>query len=112
MGPRLLDYGERPELDLHGCTVQQAIQLVRALIVEASKRGRDSVKLIHGNSTSDAGGKNSTIKNEIHRLLDDNRMPSHVSQCLKSTSHVIVGLRRRTGRVNRQPIKVRDLVHR
>lgn len=109
MAARLMDDGQRPVLDLHGCTIDQALALTRALIVESVKRGRDSIELIHGRSTSDALGHNRTIKNELYRQLDDGMMRTHVSQCLKRDSSMVVALRRQARQTDRRRISLREI---
>lgn len=93
MKPRLTDDGIRPELDLHGCTVNEALHLARQLIIESARRGRDSVRLIHGMSTSTPG--NRTIKSALTELIESGALTLHVSGALKSEGHMIVALRRR-----------------
>lgn len=92
MKPRLTDDGIRPELDLHGCTVDEALQLARQLIIESVRRGRDSVRLIHGRSTSAPGKR--TIKSAITEFIESEQLPMHVSGSFKSDGHMIVALRR------------------
>ena len=99
MAARLMDNGRRPVLDLHGCTVEQALALTRALIVEAAKRGRDSIELVHGSSTSDAEDHLPTIRSALRELIGSGRMTMHVGQYLKRDSSMVVALRRQT----RQP---------
>ncbi len=96
MRPRLMDDGIRPELDLHGCTVNEALQLSRQLILESVRRGRDSVRLIHGKSTSAPGRR--TIKSALTELIDSGQLTLHVSGTFKSDGHMIVALRRRGSR--------------
>lgn len=91
---RLVDNGQRPVLDIHGCTVDQALSLTRALIAVSVKRGRDSLELIHGSSTSNEEGRRRTIKNTLHSLIDDGMESRHVSQSFKSSSSMTIALRR------------------
>ncbi len=93
MKPRLTDDGICPELDLHGCTVNEALHLARQLIIESARRGRDSVRLIHGMSTSTPGKR--TIKSALTELIESEVLTLHVSGALKSEGHMIVALRRR-----------------
>lgn len=47
--PRSLhDDGQRVELDVHGCTVDGALDLIRGTLALASRRGRIQVEVIHG----------------------------------------------------------------
>ncbi len=95
MKPRLTDDGARPELDLHGCTVNEALHLTRRLLTEAARYGRNSVRLIHGMSTSASGKR--TIKSALTELIDSGQFSQHVSGALKSEGHMIVALRRKAG---------------
>jgi len=65
--PRLLDDGTTVQIDLHGFHVDEAIDLVRRVASIASERGRSTLRIIHGSSTSDPLTMNRTIK---HVLLD------------------------------------------
>ncbi len=96
MKPRLIDDGIRPELDLHGCTVNEALHFTRRLIVESVRHGRDSVRLIHGMSTSAPGKR--TIKSALTELIESGQLTLHVSGALKSEGHMIVALRKRGSR--------------
>ena len=96
MNPRLTDDGSRPELDLHGCSVDEALQLARRLIIEANRYGRDSVRLIHGKSTSAPGKR--TIKSALTELIDSRLLTMHVSSVLKSDGYMLVALRKTGGR--------------
>ena len=92
MKPRLTDDGARPELDLHGCSVDDALHFSRRLIIEAARHGRDSVRLIHGKSTSALGRR--TIKSALTELVDSGQLRMHVVGTLKADGHMIVDLRR------------------
>ena len=107
MSARLVDNGVRPELDLHGCTVNQAMQLTRQLIIESVRRGRDSVRLIHGRSTT-APGRH-TIKSALTDLMENQELPMYVSSVYKSDGHMIVALRRRGSIHAPGRISLRDL---
>lgn len=65
--PSLTDDGTAVELDLHGAYVDEAINLVRRVVSLASERGRSTLRVVHGSSTSDPLARNRTIK---HVLLD------------------------------------------
>ena len=95
MRPRFKDDGSRPELDLHGCTVNEAVQLTRRLIIESARYGRNSICLIHGKSTSTPGKR--TIKSAITELIESQEFERSVSSSLKYDGYMIVGLRRVSG---------------
>ena len=50
--PRVDDDGQTVTLDLHGAPVDEAVRLARRLVREAARRGRRTVKIVHGQSTS------------------------------------------------------------
>ena len=66
---RFLDDGTSVLIDLHGCSVDQALYIVGRTLNEAFRRGRSKVDVIHGTSTSDSFGYTRTIKNELERRL-------------------------------------------
>ena len=109
MKPRLTDNGIRPELDLHGCTVNEALRLARQLIIESSRRGRDSVRLIHGMSTSTPGKR--TIKSALTELIESGELTLHVSGAFKSEGHMIVALRRTENRHIPGRMTLRNIGH-
>ncbi len=92
---RLTDDGARPELDLHGCTVNEALRLTRRLLSEAARYGRNSVRLIHGQSTTASGKR--TIKSALTELIESEQLSQNVSSTLKSEGYMIVALRRKAG---------------
>lgn len=93
MNCRLQDDGIRPELDLHGCSVNEALRLARQLILESVRRGRDSVRIIHGKSTTAPNRR--TIKSALTELIDSGQLSLHVCGVVKSDGHMLVALRRR-----------------
>lgn len=109
MKPHLTDDGVRPELDLHGCTVDEALHLARQLIIESVRRGRDSVRLIHGMSTSTPGKR--TIKSALTELIESGVLTLHVSGAYKSEGYMIVALRRRGNRHVPGRMTLRNISH-
>ncbi|MEM1043894.1 MAG: Smr/MutS family protein [Bacteroidota bacterium] len=73
--PRLDDNGTTVTLDLHGATVDDALGLVLRTAALAARRGRATLRVVHGSSTSDALARNHTIKHALHDLLDDGDLP-------------------------------------
>lgn len=79
---RVRDNGETVELDLHGASVREAISLVDRAIEVSRERGRSTLRVIHGSSTSDRMSRNQTIK---HALED------HLEQGMRGvTSHYMM----------------------
>lgn len=62
---RLVDDGSTVTLDLHGCSVDDGIFVLRRTLQEALRRGRTKVDVIHGSSTSLHSRQDRTIKNEL-----------------------------------------------
>ncbi len=69
--PHLADDGSTIELDLHGARVDEAIDLVQRAVLMASERGRSTLRVIHGSSTSDPRERNRTIKHAILDALEE-----------------------------------------
>ncbi|MEM9663601.1 MAG: Smr/MutS family protein [Bacteroidota bacterium] len=67
--PRLHDDGARVRLDLHGLTVDAALDVAEATVEAALEAGRASVALIHGSSTSDPLQRNRTIKHALEAFF-------------------------------------------
>ena len=72
--PRLTDDGTTVELDVHGAYVDEAINLVRRVALLASERGRSTLRVVHGSSTSDPLALNRPIKPVLRDPLPD-RIP-------------------------------------
>ena len=87
--PALNDDGRTVTLDLHGTTVREAKGLADALLRAAAERGRSSVKLIHGTSTSDPRYRNRTIKHAVQDLADSHPL---VTTALRAEGHLTCSL--------------------
>jgi hypothetical protein len=72
---RLSDSGTSVTLDLHGTPLAGARRLVAATVRAAASRGRASVRVIHGSSTSDPLARNATIKHELEQMLERGALP-------------------------------------
>ena len=73
---QLEDDGTMVILDLHGLTVDEALSVTRRTLDLAEARGRTTLKLIHGHSTSGGPGQR-TIKTELHDALDAGFLQSY-----------------------------------
>lgn len=89
--PRLDDDGQTVTLDLHGATVDEAVRLAEAAVVQAARYGRSSLRLIHGVSTWE-GGDRRTIKGELHRLLDAGAFDRHVASTYTTEGALTFGI--------------------
>ncbi len=90
--PRLDDDGQSVTLDLHGARVDEAVRLAGAVVVEAARHGRTTVRLIHGGSTTGTLGVDRTIKTELHRALEAGDFDQHVTSSMKQEDVLLLGL--------------------
>lgn len=81
--PKLEDDGTTVTLDLHGLSVDEAIDLTYSTLRLAEDRGRNRLKAIHGSSTTH-GTQRRTIKRALHDLLDQGSLGSHANSVLRS----------------------------
>ncbi|MEM8556358.1 MAG: Smr/MutS family protein [Bacteroidota bacterium] len=88
---RLSDDGSTVTLDLHGARVDDAVDLLRRTVAAAADRGRATVRVVHGSSTSDRLARNHTIKHAIHDLLDDHALPD-VTSDFRSDTYALLSL--------------------
>jgi DNA-nicking Smr family endonuclease len=87
--PALRDDGHTVTLDLHGATVREAERLTDTTLRLAAARGRSSVKLIHGASTSSREYRNRTIKHAVQDLAE---MHSSVTGVLRAGGYLTCSL--------------------
>ncbi len=69
--PTIRDSGQTVELDLHGASIRDAVILLRRTLLVSVQRGRSSVKVIHGYSTSVDPRRHLSIRDELYDLLDE-----------------------------------------
>jgi DNA-nicking Smr family endonuclease len=72
--PRVTDDGRTVVLDLHGATVQEGERMVRRIAELAGRRGRATLRVVHGSSTSDPLFRAPTLRQAVHDLLDDGEL--------------------------------------
>jgi len=104
--PQLRDDGTTVTLDLHGLTVDEAIDVTYATLRLAQDRGRAQMKVIHGRSTSHGGRR--TIKQELYGLLNRGALGSNGSNVMRRAGHFILALDL-TGHTDRTRIRLRDV---
>jgi DNA-nicking Smr family endonuclease len=107
--PLLNDDGRRVTLDLHGLSVQEAVRLARRTVREARARGRSTVRIIHGSSTSTAATAMQTIRGEVHSLLDGGGFEDDVVHAYREADSVLLSLPL-AAEVNPVPLRLRDLL--
>ena len=90
--PRLDDDGHTITLDLHGARVPDAEDLAEAVVQEAARRGRTTVRLIHGVSTSEHGVQTQTIKTALRDMLDDGVFDPYITSSFQAEGHLLLGL--------------------
>lgn len=105
--PQLKDDGSTVTLDLHGVSVDEAIDLTYSTLRLAEDRGRNRLTLIHGSSTTQAG-HGRTIKSALHDLLDRGELGSHATSVLRSrdTLTLVLDL---TATTDPTPIQLREV---
>lgn len=107
--PRLDDDGRAVTLDLHGLTVDEALDLTVQTAREAARRGRLQLKLIHGASTSRRRYRNRTIKHALRDLLDDGVLDGLVTGTLRADGHLLCSLDVTVAQRDAAPIRLRDV---
>ncbi len=108
---RFEDDGTDVTIDLHGCSVEDAVYAIRRTVQEAHGRGRARVVVIHGKSGAQEGSSKRTIKGELERLIADGDLGAWLSGTIgdgaggRTTLWLTIGPPRNPSR-----IKVRDVV--
>ena len=105
--PKIDDDGRIVTLDLHGATVDEAIDLTYQTLRLAQDRGRTRLKIIHGSSTTD-GSNRRTIKSALHDLLDRGKLGRHATNVLRSQNTLVLSLDL-TASTDPTPIQLRDI---
>ncbi len=90
--PRIEDDGQAVTLDLHGARIAEALTLAQRAVREAARRGRGSVKIVHGQSTTESLYQNRTIKNALYDLLDRGALSNTVSHAWRAEGYVLLSL--------------------
>ena len=88
--PTVQDDGRTVTLDLHGATVDEALTLTVRALHESEHRGRSTLKLIHGHSTS--AGRRRTIKQALHDALDAGELAHYQGRAFRARGHVLLSL--------------------
>ena len=89
--PQLDDDGTIVTLDLHGLSVDEAVDVTYSTLRLAEDRGRNRLKVIHGSSTTQ-GPQSRTIKSALHDLLDRGGLASHATDVIRSRDTLTVVL--------------------
>lgn len=106
--PALVDDGTNVELDLHGARVEEARRLTAAVLREAFERGRATVRIIHGHSTSGGPAATGTIKHVVRGIVDYPPPGVEIVDVWRAEGAVTVSLP--VGRpVRRERLQLRDV---
>ena len=105
--PQLDDDGRVVTLDLHGATVNEAVDMTYRTLRLAEDRGRSRLKLIHGSSTT-SGGPRRTIKSALHDLLDRGELGRHATNIIRSQNTLVLALDL-TAATDPTPIQLHDV---
>jgi DNA-nicking Smr family endonuclease len=89
---RLTDDGRTVTLDLHGVRVDEALALVRRTAALAARRGRTSLRVVHGASTSDPLARNLTIRHALHDALDGGALAAAVVDAVRFEGVAVLAL--------------------
>lgn len=89
--PTIDDNGSIVTLDLHGATVDEAIDLTYGTLRLAETRGRNRLVLVHGSSTTTAGNRR-TIKSALRDLVDGGDLGLHATSVLRSRDQLTLVL--------------------
>lgn len=106
---RFEDDGTNVTVDVHGCSVADALYIVRRSVQEAFRRGRARVIVIHGLSTTSRAER--TIKSELERRLANAEFDAWINGSTqdnvggRTTLWISIG-----GPRNSSPIKVHHVV--
>ncbi len=106
--PRLDDDGRAVTVDLHGCTVDEALRLAEAAVRPAAGRVRSHVRLIHGSSTSDPHVRNRTIKHVLRDAVEHGALRPWSGGALFAPNAVTLSLDV-TARADPARLRLRDL---
>lgn len=88
--PTLDDDGTTVTLDLHGLSVDEALDVTYSTLRLAEDRGRTRLKVIHGSSTTQ--GQRRTIKRALHDQLDRGPLGSHATNVIRSRDTLTLAL--------------------
>ena len=104
--PTLDDDGSTVTLDLHGLSVDEALDVTYSTLRLAEIRGRSQLKVIHGSSTTQ--GQRRTIKSALHDQLDRGPLGSHATNIIRSRDTLTLALDL-TATSDPTPITLRDV---
>lgn len=104
---RLTDDGRAVRLDLHSASIAEGERLIRRAAAMAHRRGRTSLVVVHGSSTSERLYRNPTLKHRLYDLLDEDALPG-VASAWRRDGETVLGLSSPHPHDSR-PIRLSDL---
>ena len=107
--PRVADDGQTVDLDVHGATVREASDMIARLVSLAITRGRSTVRIIHGASTSEIDSDKLTIRTRLLELLEEGTLSPDVVSWFTFDTSTTLSLPQPT-KVDRTKIVIYDLL--
>ena len=105
--PTLHDDGQTVTLDLHGATVEEALDLTTRVLSEAAHRGRSTVKLIHGHGADRPGRP--ALKPALHDAVTTGPLSHLVVSTWPAEGHLLLSLDV-TAAPDSTPLRMLDLL--
>jgi hypothetical protein len=72
--------------------VEDAARIICHIAELAGRRGRDTLRVVHGSSTSDPLARTRTIRHTVHDLLDGGRLRPWVVDSVRYDDYAILSL--------------------
>ena len=104
---RFEDDGDEVVVDVHGCSIDGALTIIRRTVQEAARRGRSRVVVIHGRSRAD---RPRTIRGELMRVLERGEFDAWVTSSMQaagggqSVLYMPIGVQKRPDRIRQQDV--------
>lgn len=90
--PTLSDTGSAVTLDLHGARIHEAEDLVLSAARLAASRGRSTLRVVYGASTTDRDHSNRTVKTAVLAMVDAGDLDGWIASEHISEGHATFGL--------------------
>jgi len=107
--PRISDDGRTVEIDLHGASVREAESMLRRLVSIAVRRGRSTVRVIHGASTSESDAGRSTIRGHLLAMLESGTLSPDITDWFAFDTSTVVSLQT-PSRADAARITINDVI--
>lgn len=90
--PSLSDDGRSVRLDLHGARIEDAERLLLSAARLAADRGRSTLTIVHGASTSSTLYRNRTIRHALYDLIDDGHLDDWITGEVRLEGSTVLSL--------------------